>query len=328
MIKNYEKIIKKFTGAKGVYEIEVIQSLWSGYGKIIRFGVDKCRVNTVIVKHVQMPKGRNIPKEGNGALSYKRKLKSYKVETAWYKQWSNWCNDLCYVPKCFGIETHGEDVFIVLEDLEESGYSIIKKTITFEDMKLCITWLANFHATFLGTKPESLWNIGTYWHLDTRPYELNVIEDEELKKFAYKIDLELKKSPYKTFVHGDAKLANFCFSKDEKSVSAVDFQYVGGGCGMKDLAYLVNSCLNEGESESMEGIILDYYFEELQKALSQKNLDKSINVQALEGNWRYLYPVALADFHRFLKGWSSEFFEKDSYSERVTRQVIESLRNK
>jgi len=40
-------------------------------------------------------------------------------------------------------------------------------------------------------------------------------------------------------VHGDAKLANFCFSRDGKKVAAVDFQYVDGGCGMKDLSRII-----------------------------------------------------------------------------------------
>ena len=45
-------------------------------------------------------------------------------------------------------------------------------------------------------------------------------------------------------MHGDAKLANFLFTSDHSQVAGVDFQYVGGGCGMKDVAYLL-SCLDE-----------------------------------------------------------------------------------
>jgi len=328
MTKVYENIIKRFTGAKSTYEIELIQSLWSGYGRIVRYGLEHSELNTIIIKHVQLPKQKSNIKGDD--LSHKRKIKSYKVETAWYRQWSNLCNEACYVPRCFGVEAQGNEIFIVLEDLADSGFPLTKHFVSFNEMKLCISWLASFHATFMEKTPESLWNTGTYWHLDTRPDELRALEDLELKNFAHRIDLELKKSPYKTFVHGDAKLANFCFSKDGLRVAAVDFQYVGGGCGMKDLAYFVGSCLDENESESMEQEILDFYFMELKKALTQRHSDDSanINVGELEDNWRYLYPIAWADFHRFLKGWSVERFEMNSYSERVTREVIERIRGK
>jgi thiamine kinase-like enzyme len=65
-----------------------------------------------------------------------------------------------------------------------------------------------------------------------------------LKEAAPVIDEKLNTCAYKTFVHGDAKLANFCFAPDGQ-VAGVDFQYVGGGCGMKDVAYFIGSCLNE-----------------------------------------------------------------------------------
>ncbi|MFK8061489.1 MAG: oxidoreductase family protein, partial [Polaribacter sp.] len=157
----------------------------------------------------------------------------------------------------------------------------------------------------------------TYWHLETRPQELEILEDISLKKAASKIDEKLNNCRYKTFVHGDAKLANFCFSKDG-TVSGVDFQYVGGGCGMKDIAYFIGSCLNESDCERLETKILDTYFNYLQNALGHKNED-------LENEWRSLYHLAWADFHRFLKGWSPNHWKINSYSERITKQVIKNL---
>jgi hypothetical protein len=124
-------------------------------------------------------------------------------------------------------------------------------------------------------------------------------------------------------VHGDAKLANFCFSEDGTKVAAVDFQYVGGGCGMKDLAYFVGSCLYEEDCERLETKILDEYFRELKSAVSKQNLE--IDWKDLEENWRSLYPVAWADFHRFLKGWSPDHWKINSYSEKITRKVIQNL---
>jgi thiamine kinase-like enzyme len=186
--------------------------------------------------------------------------------------------------------------------------------------------LANFHATFLGEKPENLWKKGTYWHLDTRPDELKVLKDTALKKAAGVIDQKLQQTSFKTFVHGDAKLANFCFSADGKNVAAVDFQYVGGGCGMKDVAYFIGSCLHEEECESWESDLLDIYFIALRAALDKQQ--KPVDADQLEKEWRSLYPLAWTDFHRFLKGWSPGHWKINSYSERLTREVIDSLHTK
>jgi hypothetical protein len=45
----------------------------------------------------------------------------------------------------------------------------------------------------------------------------------------------------------------------------------------------------------------------------------------LEVEWRSMYRVAWADFHRFLKGWNPDHWKINSYSERVTSEVIKKL---
>ena len=119
-------------------------------------------------------------------------------------------------------------------------------------------WLAHFHATFMGETPDGLWEVGSYWHLDTRPDELEALDDVHLKQAAGEIDALLRAARFQTFVHGDAKLANFCFSEDGTQVAAVDFQYVGGGCGMKDVAYFIGSCLYEEDCERHEAALLGF----------------------------------------------------------------------
>jgi len=175
----------------------------------------------------------------------------------------------------------------------------------------------------MGVPPKDLWETGSYWHLATRPDELETMDDLPLKKVATKIDQMLSSSPYQTFVHGDAKLANFCFSSNGSRVAAVDFQYVGGGCGMKDVAYFIGSCLNEEECEQLEAQVLQCYFEALESALAFRNSE--INFSELEKNWRRLYPLAWTDFHRFLKGWSPDHWKLNTYSERIAQRVIADL---
>ena len=293
----------------------MIQELWSGYGKILRIGLENASVESVVVKHVQLPTYDNHPRGWNTDVGHQRKVKSYKVETAWYERYSK--KSAARLPKCLAIETKNDEVLIILEDLDQAGYPVRKTSVSWTEIDSCLGWLAQFHASYLGEDSNGLWEVGTYWHLETRPQELAVLDDQRLKEAAPTIDAKLNACKYKTLVHGDAKLANFCFSENGQ-VAGVDFQYVGGGCGMKDVAYFIGSCLNESDCERLEAQILDTYFEHLQSTLEERN-------DELETEWRSLYRVAWADFHRFLKGWSPGHWKINSYSERVTAEVINGL---
>ncbi len=320
MNDTFLEVTRKATGATEIYETEVIQSLWSGYGKIARYNCDDQKV---VIKHVKLPNNNNHPRGWNTDRSHNRKVKSYEVEVAWYKHWASFCDHTSPIPQCLALESADDEVLMVLEDLDAIGYPNRVSSVSLTEMTTCLTWLANFHATFLGEKPTHLWEVGTYWHLDTRPDELQVLEDIPLKKAATALDRRLNTSPYQTFVHGDAKLANFCFSPDGKKVAAVDFQYVGGGCGMKDVAYFIGSCLYEEDCERFEKQLLGIYFEALTKALVEKR--KEVDPQAVEKEWRELYPVAWTDFHRFVKGWSPSHWKIHGYSERIAREVVAQL---
>ena len=311
----FKSVIRQCTGASSLSEKETIQELWSGYGKILRVGLEHASVESVVVKHVQLPIEKNHPRGWNTDIGHQRKVKSYQVETKWYETYSK--DSAARLPQCLAIETHDDEVLIVLEDLDKAGYPLRKRAVGWKAIASCLAWLAKFHASYLGRIPDGLWEVGTYWHLETRPQELAVLRDHSLREAAPVIDEKLNTCVYKTFVHGDAKLANFCFAPDGR-VAGVDFQYVGGGCGMKDVAYFIGSCLDERDCERLEAQILDTYFEYLQSELEEKN-------EALEREWRSLYRVAWADFHRFLKGWSPGHWKINSYSERVTTEVINSL---
>ncbi len=315
MNKNFKSIILQKTGAKSLHEKEIIQQLWSGYGKIMRIGLEDADFKSVVIKHVQLPTHKNHPRGWNTDIGHQRKVKSYQVESKWYKTYSK--DSAARLPQCLAIEMQDEEVLIVLEDLNEAGFPFRKSTVEWNEIAACLEWLAKFHASYLGKNPDGLWDVGTYWHLKTRPQELEELTDHKLKAAAPLMDQKLNTCKYKTFVHGDAKLVNFCFGINGE-VAGVDFQYVGGGCGMKDVAYFIGSCLNQKDCQRLEPRILDTYFEHLQNHLEEKN-------EALEEEWRSLYRVAWADFHRFLKGWSPGHWKINSYSEQVTNEVIKNL---
>jgi thiamine kinase-like enzyme len=222
-----------------------------------------------------------------------------------------------------GSYSEGQNHWIVLEDLN-THYPLRKYDLNLDEVKVCINWLANFHATFLQREPKGLWPIGTYWHLNTRPDELQKIEHQELKVKAGQIDQLLNTCQYKTIVHGDAKLANFCFSTDGQKVAAVDFQYVGGGCGMKDLAYFLGSCLSANESAQLEEELLNFYFSKLENSLEA--LPKKVNFKELETEWREMYPVACTDFTRFLLGWMPSHQKINTYNLKMVNAVLAKIK--
>lgn len=319
MKDHFEKYLLDSTKAKSCIKTEVIQSLWSGYGEISRYELHDCQIESVVIKHIDLSKVGVHPGGWNTNKSHQRKVKSYQVETIWYEQWSHKCQKECKVPQFLGTYQSGEEQWIILEDLN-AHYPTRRSRIQLNEVKVCLRWLANFHALFLEKKPEGLWKKGTYWHLDTRPDEFEKMELQALKAKAHLIDQKLNNGQYKTIVHGDAKLANFCFSEDGQEVAAVDFQYVGGGCGMQDVAYFLGSCLSSEACEKHEEELLSCYFTELQRSIEDR-----CDFHALEAEWRKMYPIAWADFTRFLFGWKPTHKKLNSYCLRLMEEVLAEI---
>jgi hypothetical protein len=330
-----EKLTARMTGSKTAGIVEEIQSLWSGYGSIVRVSIDDD--TTVICKHIKPPSsrgGRNHPRGWTGDLSHERKVRSYAVETQFYTQYAPKCPPQCRVPTLIGVD-YGErakdERFLLLEDLDAAGWPM-RHRMDKGSVVACLRWLAAFHATFMCVEPDGLWPVGTYWHLETRPDELEAMapNSRRLKNAADAIDARLSAAKYKTIVHGDMKLENVCFRSErlskEPAVAVVDFQYCGGGCGMKDVAYFLGSCLDSKECARGEEEYLAVYFAELRKILDGSSTRTGRNVAVdfdeLEIEWRALFPFAVADFHRFLCGWAPDHWKINPYSEAHAERVI------
>ncbi len=320
------QLIVDATQAASVSRGEVIASLWSGYGEIVRMHLTGTSVDTVVLKHVRFPTERHHPRGWHSDRGHERKVRSYEVEMAWYHDYSGQCGDGCRVPRCYLSETVGEEHVMVLEDLDAVGFPLRKSWLNKSEAAACLKWLAAFHVTFLNVNPDGLWPVGTYWHLATRPDELATTEDAAIRESAPTMDRMLNECRYQTLVHGDAKVANFCFSEDGKAVAAVDFQYVGGGCGMKDVAYFIGSCMDELLQERWEVEFLDIYFDALRGELA--GCSPEIDADTLEDEWRKLFPVAQADFYRFLVGWMPTHWKINDYGKRVAIAVVDRCLDK
>jgi thiamine kinase-like enzyme len=241
-----------------VVRIERIQSLWNGYGELNRVVL---ATKPVIVKWARPPR--------HAAA----KRASYANELAFYQQ----LRPTSRVPRLLASRVTDEWI-LVLEDLDAAGYPRRSDAANGRDLEAVLRWLAELHVQFLGTA----WPMrGTYWHLDARRDELAASDNPVLRRTAPDLDARLKAAKFQTLVHGDAKDENFCFSTDHR-VAAVDFQYVGYGPGIVDIAYLLHGRSDEADA-------LDAYCRLLPREIASE--------------WRALYPTAQRDFERFLAGW-------------------------
>ncbi|MDP4681111.1 MAG: ecdysteroid 22-kinase family protein [Cyclobacteriaceae bacterium] len=314
----------QITSSKSMISNETIQSLWGGYGEIFRCKLTGGKYDQIVVKNVKLPETNDHPHGWNTDISHQRKLKSYQVEMNWYNEPGKQTDDSCRIPKIIHSWQQEGEMLLVMEDLSTSGFPLRKSHVDLSEIKVCLKWLANFHAKYMKIKPKGLWEVGSYWHLDTRPDEWQQMESIALKDAAHAIDTKLNDCAYQTIIHGDAKLANFCFSADALQVAAVDFQYVGGGCGIKDVAYFLSSCLHEEDIVRHEEELLRYYFVLLENALG--NYSKDVKIQEVIEEYRTLYKYAWADFYRFLDGWSPGHWKMHGYSKKMTEEVINELR--
>ncbi|TCS42512.1 aminoglycoside phosphotransferase family protein [Reinekea marinisedimentorum] len=296
-----------------IIDVTPMQSLWAGQGELVRMllstaerGSAAEKTKSLVVKQIiDKPSGGH-PRGWNTTLSQQRKRRSYQVELHWYRQFASSLNSAARMPGLVYSEASNHGLLLVLEDLAVD-YPV-RFTAGQDDrptdsqIQSCIHWLAQFHARTLQHNSEGLWPVGGYWHLDTRPDEWQAMPEGELKRLAGALDEQLRACPYQSIIHGDAKLANFCFDASGKKVAAVDFQYVGNGPGVKDLMLLLSSVMPDERLVTEAHGWVEYYFEQL--SLGLKKWQKGVDADEVIAAWRPLYPVAWADFHRFLKGWS------------------------
>lgn len=297
-----------------------IQSLWSGYGEIARLQSSDQSLS-VIAKIIQPPAVSSHPRGWHSTTSHRRKLSSYINEQNFYQYYAPALNGFSRVAELVASAQCGETSWLLLEDLDAAGYAYRVEQANIDAVGAMLTWLAHFHATFMQQPCEHVWQRGSYWHLATRQDEWQAMPEGRLKVAATQIDERLANCPYKTLLHGDAKVANFCFRADLQKCAAVDFQYVGLGLGIQDVVYMLGSVFNGAELEQYYAKAIECYFRSLRQGLSNAKL----NCDHLEKVWRDLLPFAWADFERFLSGWSPGHRKLNHFSAQQTAIALAQL---
>ncbi|WP_100643900.1 phosphotransferase [Alteromonas facilis] len=303
-------------------KVEVLQSLWSGYGEIARFRSEETGT-TVIAKLISPPGSAVHPRGWNTTTSHQRKLTSYQNERHFYAHYTQCLTDESLVARPIAISGDMAAGWILMQDLDASGFYKRSLGDNLSALHSALQWLANFHSTFLNVKGVGLSPRGTYWYLATRQDEWNAMPDGPLKTHAADIDKRLAHCRLKTLLHGDAKVANFCFSADWNTCAAVDFQYTGLGCGIQDVVYLLGSVLDNQSLAVRANDLIDEYFACLLPRIAK--LHGEAVATEVEKEWRHLVPFAWADFERFLLGWSPSHKKLTAYSQEQVKQALALL---
>jgi hypothetical protein len=136
MNPKFKEYLLENTQSVACEEVEIIQSLWSGYGKISRYELIGSPHRTVVVKYISQCSSGEHPRGWDTEKSHIRKVKSYEVETHWYEQWNDRCTIQSRVPCFIGSFSLGEDKWIVLEDLDDN-FSVRKQKLDIPEVKNC-----------------------------------------------------------------------------------------------------------------------------------------------------------------------------------------------
>jgi aminoglycoside/choline kinase family phosphotransferase len=310
-----------------VADTSLIQALWSGYGACFRARLVESG-QAVVVKCAIPDLRSTHPRGWHGEISHARKCASFAIERSFYLNLQRLTNDHCFIPRCIATDSDGDNTLLVMEDLAHKGFSTTANSLRVEHAHTVLKWLAAFHACFFQTNSDHVWHQGTYWHLATRQEELTAMPDGSLKRNAAVIDKTLRNANYQTLVHGDAKVANFCFNERFTQCAAIDFQYVGHGVGIQDVAYFLGSAISEQEQSHYREALLTVYFNELERQLYTVKDEKVLSDHDIAGvikEWRALYPFACADFHRFLAGWSPSHWKINKELHTQTQRALNTL---
>lgn len=294
---------------------ESVATLWAGYGKILRYHTRESAPRSVILKQIRFPRA------GGADRGHQRKVRSYEVEKTFYERFAQLSRERARVPVLLAAARRDDEFWLLLEDIDAAGYPSRPRAGRSEVTRAGLEWLAAFHAAHLGRKPHGLWEEGSYWYLSTRPDEHNAIKGHPLHALAPELDRRLRRARHRTLVHGDPKLENFCAQGGpHPRFAAVDFQYVGGGVGVRDVVYFIGSAVEPARVEAELPRLLDDYF----RALHQEHRAQggtSRELEEVEAEWRELVPVAWLDFYRFTLGWSSAWAQSDVYAQKLLREL-------
>ena len=163
---NVEEAVRNRFPGTSILNTTVVQRLWGGFGHILRVKLEAHPNQgdtpvSVIVKYVIPPQDDKHPRGWGGDMSTTRKLRSFRVEAAFYQG----IIDGAFDPVAAGVRTAAPyavsaaspKFIFLMEDLDGSGFGRRATKPDDQDIRACLRWLARFHAHHL-TDTDSLQN--------------------------------------------------------------------------------------------------------------------------------------------------------------------------
>ena len=334
-------------------------SLWAGYGSITEVTISpptkdaasRAPQNRLILKRVSPPE------KGCGE-SHARKVRSYNVEAAFYADGGPavaLARAGVPVPTPLAVSSKGREIEMLLTDLRVT-HPLRFGRGSFDEAVAGLKLLAKIHAAFWESPlPDGLWPEGSYWRLDTRMDELAQTDDPRVVRSARAIDLRLRgiirrdggggggreerRVARRTLVHGDPKGDNLLLSEPGSSgaappaitAAAYDFQYCGGGLGVRDVAYFLCSAVDSRTLGAREDDLVAAYHAALLEGIRARGGGGGKEGGG-DGSSSCSYPLealrddldlAVADYSRFMAGWG--YWGNSSWAEAKAAKCLDRI---
>jgi hypothetical protein len=262
------------------------------------------------------------------------------------------------IPYCYfsDIEENSKNYAIIMEDLNDVGYiqqNNLIDGLNIDDAKKCIIGLANFHKDSINSKKtyenlniikmdDNLYKkmivnsleqkIGIY--IENRKKELQEQEHFYLNDIIKKITKEkvenfLKQASlienYSLIYHGDFKIENILFNKNDNTIAIIDWQTYTVGNVLTtsiDVSSFICNCLRIEDRKKWENELLLLYYNEF---IKNNNKFNDYSFDNFKVNYRFsslwILIIDILKTSSFSKSVSMEKDEKKK-KEMINRQLI------
>ncbi|CAD6893463.1 unnamed protein product [Tilletia controversa] len=260
---------------------------------------------------------------------------------------------------------------ILLDDIRDIGFPRLAEemrgTLDQDQTLAALRWLAHFHAHFAGYLPNSQdgraegdhgecppplkawsssssssrWKGNGVWQMGG--YNNSLWARLGLKgDLAHAIDWALSAEGShcgpagQTLIHGDVKSANLAFSDDGRCAAAYDFQFVGRGVGVTDLAKFLTTSISSSAMDSQgERTLLRYYHDHFISAVQAEPAplwaqadDTGFLPESRRAASAYSFDdflihwdLAILSWQRFQAGWGA--WGNVQWTQRRAKEILE-----